>query len=75
MDREVAKAINNLSKKVNDLVQRVDNALGYRCTTNEESITNAEQTITDLDLRSMESEQAATDLDLRVLELEESNNE
>ena len=75
MDREVAKAINNLSKKVNDLVQRVDNALGSRCDENKESITNAEQTITDLDLRSMESEQAATDLDLRVLELEESNNE
>ena len=75
MDREVAKAINNLSKKVNGLVQRIDNVLGSRCDENEESITNAEQSITDLDLRSMESEQAATDLDLKVLELEESNNE
>ena len=75
MNKEVAKAINTLSKKVNGLVQRIDNVLGSRCDENKESITTAEQSITDLDLRSTESEQSVTDLDLRVLELEESNNE
>ena len=75
MDKEVIKAINTISKKINDLVQRVDNALGNRCDENKKSITVAEQSITDLDLHSMKSEQAATDLDLRVLELEGNKNE
>ena len=40
---------------------------------NAESIIDAEQTITDMDLQNIETEQTITDMDLRIMELEGKN--
>lgn len=75
MNKEIAKAINAVSKKINYLTQRIDNILGNRCDENKESIAESEKSITNLDLQNLETEQAFTDMDLRILELEEKVNE
>lgn len=75
MNREIAKAINTLSKKLNDVARTLDNVLGSKCDENKESITVSEQNITNLDLQSLETEQAFTDIDLRITELEAKANE
>lgn len=72
MDKETAKAINTLSKKVNELARQLDNVLGGKCDENKESIIESEQSITNLDLQNLETEQAFTDMDLRIMELEET---
>ena len=75
MTKEIAKAINTLSKKLNDVTRMLDNVLGSKCDENKESITASEQNITNLDLQSLETEQAFTDIDLRITELEAKANE
>ena len=75
MTKEIAKAINTLSKKLNDVTRMLDNVLGCKCDENKESITVSEQNITNLDLQSLETEQAFTDIDLRITELEAKANE
>ena len=75
MTKEIAKAINTLSKKLNDVTRTLDNVLGNKCDKNKESITISEQNITNLDLQSLETEQAFTDIDLRITELEAKANE
>lgn len=75
MTKEIAKAINTLSKKLNDVARTLDNVLGSKCDKNKESITVSEQNITNLDLQSLETEQAFTDIDLRITELEAKANE
>ena len=75
MTKEIAKAINTLSKKLNDVTRTLDNVLGSKCYENKKSITVSEQNITNLDLQSLETEQAFTDIDLRITELEAKANE
>ena len=75
MTKEIAKAINTLSKKLNYVTRTLDNVLGSKCDENKESITVSERNITNLDLQSLETEQAFTDIDLRITELEAKANE
>lgn len=75
MTKEIAKAINTLSKKLNDVTRTLDNVLGSKCDKNKESIIVSERNITNLDLQSLETEQAFTDIDLRITELEAKANE
>lgn len=70
MTKEIAKAINHVSKKVNEMGGRSDRYFNQRCDENKEAIITAEQTITDMDLVMIESEQQMTDMDLRIMELE-----
>ena len=70
MDRTIAKAINNISKKLNDICQRLNKYFNCRCDSNHSDIIASEQTITDMDLAMIESEQQMTDMDLRIMELE-----
>ncbi len=71
MTKEVAKAINAVSVKINEISRNIDNFFGQRCDTNAKSIIAAEQSLTDMDLQSIETEQTLTDMDLRILELED----
>ena len=48
MDAETARAINALSKKVNDLTRRLDLYLGSRCDQNAEEINLADGGIMDM---------------------------
>lgn len=48
MDSETAKAINSLSKKVNDIARRLDSFLGSRCDKNVEEIRIADGGIMDM---------------------------
>lgn len=48
MDAETARAINALSKKVNDLTRRLDSYLGSRCDQNAEEISVADGGIMDM---------------------------
>ena len=75
MTREVAKAINALSNKMNVIQQSINQFFGKKCDDNNDAIINAEQTITDMDLAMIEAEQQQTDMDIRILELEEKNSE
>lgn len=70
MTKEIAKAINDVSKKLNDMGSKSDRYFNQRCDENKEAIITAEQTITDMDLAMIESEQQMTDMDIRILELE-----
>lgn len=64
MDRETAKAINSLSNKVNDLVQKLDDYFGARCDESEIKITNVSSAISEMELN-----QADMLLDICMLEL------
>ena len=57
MTREVAKAINALSNKMNVIQQSINQFFGKKCDDNNDAIINAEQTITDMDLAMIEAEQ------------------
>lgn len=70
MDKEIAKAINTLSKKTNEIIKSLDTMFNKKCDENKEDIISAEQTLTDMDLQNIETEQIITDMDLRILELE-----
>ena len=75
MDLEVAKAINDISKKVNDMTRKLDRFFNDRCDKNKESIVISEQSITDMDIAQIEAEQQITDMDIRIFELEAIINE
>ena len=70
MDKEIAKAINTLSKKINEITKSLDTMFNKKYDENKEDIISAEQTLTDMDLQNIETEQIITDMDLRILELE-----
>ena len=53
--------------------QKKDRDANEKGRENAESIIDAEQTITDMDLQNIETEQTITDMDLRIMELEGKN--
>lgn len=69
MDAETARAINALSKKVNDLTRRLDSYLGSRCDQNAEEISLADDGIMDIANVVSSHEEAITELAAIVSEL------
>ena len=58
MDMETAKAINNLSKKVNEMIERLDNYFADKHNENKSSIEDTDMAVMELaELISKEEEQ------------------
>ena len=69
MDAETAKAINAISKKVNDLARRLDEHLGNRCDQNAEEISLADGGIMDMANIISSHDEAITELAAIVSDL------
>ena len=75
MDKETAKAINNVSKRLNEVEHKLDTVMRMLDKENKDNIISAEQALTDMDIQSIETQQELTDMDLRLLEVEGKLNE
>lgn len=75
MDKETAKAINNVSKRLNEVEHKLDTVMRMLDKENKDGIISAEQALTDLDIQSIETQQELTDMDLRLLEVEGKNEQ
>ena len=71
---EIFKAINNVSKKVNEIQKRLDDHLGYRCDTNEENIEVTDEGLIDVADIVSSHDEAITELASIVSNIKEESD-
>ena len=72
MDKETVKAINNLSKKINDIQLQLDRYFGNRCDQNSENIKIDENGLLEVAETVSLHDEAITELAQLVSDLKES---
>ena len=72
MDKETAKAINSLSKKINDIQLQLDRYFGNRCNQNSENIKIDENGLLEVAETVSLHDEAITELAQLVSDLKES---